>query len=363
MAGEELRNAAAASLSEPDGSTLSQDVSRFLQSLTDRQLQVMQDGMRQMFTRDEISEMVVDVVKIMTTISRKIIVPQLGEVLNLDSQTLFPRPGSSRQSLLAINKDVVKAMLKTIGGFLEEKEDSHMLQLLSNVMDKVELLPPTHGSVELRHSSLPVEQRIKKPKELTSEDQAQLQECAKDMILEICSISESKELERKSETELSYPPKMSITIREFVDCLLSELVDMTKSSRSSLISDDIGSDPARNVHRIPSLMKLSRMAFKMENQTKASIPAQTLRNASSYARIFVDELLLQLESITKSEDSDDDQAKCRQGSPDLSRTAELLVDHIMAYIQEVSASPFGDDIPAVPLDFPCVIQWFGRDTI
>ncbi|XP_036419161.1 uncharacterized protein LOC118802842 [Colossoma macropomum] len=167
---------------------------------------------------------------------------------------------------------------------------------------------------------------------------------------------------------------MSVT--DFVECLLSELGDTTTSSQSSPISDDISSDSAcgasesmadkalkraKSFHRIPSLMKLSNMACKMET----SVPGQTLRNASLYAKIFVDELLVQLDSFTKSEVSEDAQSVLGQCSSDTSLMSELLVDHLMAYIQEVSGSSFGDGIPATALDrqVPSFLQSFSAKSL
>ncbi|XP_036413768.1 uncharacterized protein LOC118798499 [Colossoma macropomum] len=354
MAEKALRNAAAGSLSEPCDSAKSQDVSRFLQSLTDRQLQVMLGGMHQMFTREKITRMNTNIEKILTTASQKVVIPKLCEVLNMDARSLFlKRPGSSNHSLVSVTKEVMNAIVKTVIDTLDAKKDSHMLELRRNVTDQ--LLASSCGSVE------------PSAKNLTSKDQAQLRECAKDVILEVCSIYQAKEL--KSASDLSCPPKMSVT--DFVECLLSELGDTTTSSQSSPISDDISSDSAcgasksmadkapkraKSFHRIPSLMKLSNMACKMET----SVPGQTLRNASLYAKIFVDELLVQLDSFTKSEVSEDDQSVLGQCSSDTSLMSELLVDHLMAYIQEVSGPSFGDGIPATALDrqVPSFLQSF-----
>ncbi|XP_036416129.1 uncharacterized protein LOC118800089 [Colossoma macropomum] len=158
-------------------------------------------------------------------------------------------------------------------------------------------------------------------------------------------------------------------VRDFAECLLSELGDMKTSSQSSSISNDISSDPAcggsdsmadkalkraKSCHRIPSLMKLTNMACKMET----SVPGQTLRNASLYAKIFVDELLVHLDSFTKSEVSEDARSVLGQCTSDTSLISELLVDHLMAYIQEVSGSSFGDRIPATTLD--CRVPSFCR---
>ena len=111
---------------------------------------------------------------------------------------------------------------------------------------------------------------------------------------------------------------------------------------------------AESCHRIPSLMKLANMACKMET----SVPGQTLRNASLYAKVFVEELLVHLDSFTKSEVSEDAQSVLGQCSSDTSLISELLVDRLMPYIQEVSGSSFGDGIPATALD--CQVPSFRR---
>ncbi|XP_036417939.1 uncharacterized protein LOC118801684 [Colossoma macropomum] len=359
MAENALRNAAG-SHSEPGDSAKSQDVSRFLQSLTDRQLQVMLGRMHQMFTRDEITTMNTDIEKIVTTLSEKVIIPTIYEVLNVDARSLFlTRPGSSNHSLESVIKEVLNAIVKTI---IDALDDSHMCELRRNVTEKTELLASPCGSVELCNLSLSVEPSAEN---MTSKDQAQLQECAKDVILEVCTIYRAKEF--KSASDLSCPPKMCAT--DLAEYLLSELVDMLTSSRSSSISDDISSDPgcggsdsmadkslkrAKSCHRIPSLMKLTNMACKMET----SVPGQTLKNAFWYARIIVDELLVQLDSFTKSEVSEDAQSVLGQCTSDTSLISELLVDHLMAYIQEVSGSSFGDRIPATTLD--CQVPSFRR---
>ena len=76
----------------------------------------------------------------------------------------------------------------------------------------------------------------------------------------------------------------------------------------------------------------------------------------------LDKLLFQMELFTKSEVSENAQPELRQCSPDASVTAELLVDRILAYMQEVSATHSGDSIPAVPLDFqtPSCLQSFQK---
>ena len=222
------------------------------------------------FTRDEITTMNTYIEKIVTTLSQKVIVPKVCEVLNVDARLFFlARPGSSNHSLESVTKEVLNDIVKTI---IDALDDSHMCELRRNVTEKTELLASSCGSAELRNSSLSVEPSAEN---LTSKDQAQLQECAKDVILEVYTIYQAEEL--KSALDLSCPPKMCV--RDFAECFLSELGDTTTSSRSSSISDDISSDPAcgasdgmadkapkraESVHRIPSLMKLANMACKME---------------------------------------------------------------------------------------------------
>ena len=300
----------------------------------------------------------------MTTVSQQVIIPKLCEVLNVDARSLFlARPASSNHSLESVTKEVANTIVKTVIGALDETEDSHVLELCRNVTEKTELLTSSCGSVELLNSSLSVEPSAEN---LMSKDQtSQLHQCAKDVLLEVHYIYQAKEL--KSASDLSYTPKMCVA--DFVECLLSELGDSTTSSQCSPISDDTSSDSAcgasksmadkalkraKSFHRIPSLMKLSDMACK----TETSVPGQTLRNASLYAKIFVDELLVQLDSFTKSEVSEDAQSALRQCSSDTSIISELLVDHLMAYIQKVSGSPFGDGIPATALD--CQVPPFLR---
>ncbi|KAL7858580.1 hypothetical protein AOLI_G00186820 [Acnodon oligacanthus] len=65
------RNAGTGSLPEPEASALLPNVSCFLQSLTDRQLQVTLSGLHQMFTRDDITKLNTDIEKIVTTVSKK----------------------------------------------------------------------------------------------------------------------------------------------------------------------------------------------------------------------------------------------------------------------------------------------------
>ncbi|KAL6482356.1 hypothetical protein MHYP_G00104360 [Metynnis hypsauchen] len=81
-----LRNARAGSLPEPEASASSPDVSSFLQTLTDRQLQVMLSGLHQMFTRDEMTRLNMDIDKIVTTVSVKAIIPALCQSLNVDAR-------------------------------------------------------------------------------------------------------------------------------------------------------------------------------------------------------------------------------------------------------------------------------------
>ncbi|KAL6477247.1 hypothetical protein MHYP_G00130820 [Metynnis hypsauchen] len=83
MAEEVLQNEGAGSVPEPEASAVSQN-SCFLQSLTDRQLQVMLGGLHQMFTRDDITRLSTDIEKIVTTVSQKVIIPALCE----DAKTL-----------------------------------------------------------------------------------------------------------------------------------------------------------------------------------------------------------------------------------------------------------------------------------
>ncbi|XP_036430922.1 uncharacterized protein LOC118810891 isoform X2 [Colossoma macropomum] len=316
--------------------------------------------MHQMFTRGEITTMNMDIEKIVSTLSQKVIVPKVCEFLNVDAGSLFfARPGFSNHSLESVTKDILNAIVKTV---IDALDDSHMCELRRNVTEKTELLASSCGSVELCNLSLSVEPSAES---LTSKDQPQLQECAKDVILEVYTIYRAKEL--KSASNLSCPPKMCAT--DFAECLLSELSDIKTSSQSSLISDDISSDPAcgasdsmadkalkraKSCHRIPSLMKLTNMACKMET----SVPGQTLRSASLYAKIVVDELLVQLDSFTKSEVSEDAQSVLGQCTSDTSLISELLVDHLMAYILEVSGSSFGDRRPATTLD--CRVPSFCR---
>ncbi|KAL7867040.1 hypothetical protein AOLI_G00148540, partial [Acnodon oligacanthus] len=87
-----MEEEAAGSLAQPDDAASSLGVSRFLRSLTDRQFQVMQSGMSVELTRDEMTHMLVNVVKIVFTFSRKIIVPKLREVLNVDPRSFFRQP-------------------------------------------------------------------------------------------------------------------------------------------------------------------------------------------------------------------------------------------------------------------------------
>ena len=94
----------------------------------------------------------------------------------MDPRSLFlASRGSSRHSLQSDTKDVAKALVKTICDSLDEKEDSQMLDLLSDVTEKIELLESTHGSVELLHSSPPLEPSTEKLNELTSEEHKELQ--------------------------------------------------------------------------------------------------------------------------------------------------------------------------------------------
>ncbi|KAL6485443.1 hypothetical protein MHYP_G00048350 [Metynnis hypsauchen] len=85
----------AGSLSEPDVSASSLGVSSFLPSLTERQFRVMQGGMSVELTKDEMTHMIRNVVKIVSTISLNIIVPKLEERSNKDNSA-----GSSDQDPL-----------------------------------------------------------------------------------------------------------------------------------------------------------------------------------------------------------------------------------------------------------------------
>ncbi|KAL7855967.1 hypothetical protein AOLI_G00195710 [Acnodon oligacanthus] len=283
------RNAGAGSLPEPEASALSPNVSCFLQSLTDRQLQVMLSGLHQMFTKDDITKLNTDIEKIVTTVSKKVIIPALCEGLNVDTRALFiTSPGSSNRSLESVTREVANAIVKTIIDALDQKPDAHKLELPQSVMEKTEL-PAL--SVELN------------TKNLTWKDQPKLQKC------EIHTIYQAKDL--LSALGLSYLSKMRVI--DFGDCLVLEL------------GDDISSDPSRGealqrakpVHGVPSFMNLSNMAGKMET----SVPGQTLRNVSS----------------------------CEGSSSDTSLLSDLLVDHLMAYVQKVSSSSSGHSTPATAL--------------
>ncbi|KAL7862536.1 hypothetical protein SRHO_G00139770 [Serrasalmus rhombeus] len=166
-----------------------------------------------------------DIEKTETTVSQKVIVPALCGSLNVDARSLFiTRPGSSNLYL----ESVTKAIVKTIIDALDERQDSHKLELHNSVTEKTELLASSCGSVELFNSSLSVEPSTEN---LTCEDQAKLQEC------DFRTIYQARDL--MSALDLSGPSKMCIT--DFGECLVSELVDMTTSSQSSP-RDDISSD-------------------------------------------------------------------------------------------------------------------------
>ncbi|KAL7872732.1 hypothetical protein AOLI_G00118030 [Acnodon oligacanthus] len=346
MAEKALRNAAAGSLPEPEASASSQDASCFLQRLTDRQLQVMLAGLHQMFTRDEIARLNTDIEEIVTAVTKKAVIPALCEGLRVDARSLFiASPGSSNLFLESVTKEVAHVIVKTVIEALEEKQDSHKLELHESVTEKTELQDRAScGSVELLKSSLSVEPSTEN---LMSKDQAKLQEC------EIHTIYRSEELMRA--LGLSGPSKTCTT--DFGDCLLSELDDTTTSSQSSL-RDDISSDPAcsaladedrqraKSVHGISSLMNRSNMSGKVET----SVPVQCLMNVSPYAEMIVDELLAQEDLFTSSEGSEDAQSAHRQCSSDTSLISEFLVDHLMAHIEKVSGSSFGHGIPAKALD-------------
>ncbi|KAL7852478.1 hypothetical protein SRHO_G00182630 [Serrasalmus rhombeus] len=134
MAGKLLQNAGAGSPPDPEASAMS----RFLQSLTDRQLQVMLGGLHQMFTMDEITRLNTDIEKIVTTVSKKAVIPALCRGLKVNARSIvITRPGSSNLYLEAVTKEVSNAIVRTIIEALEENQDSHK-QELSNMTGKME---------------------------------------------------------------------------------------------------------------------------------------------------------------------------------------------------------------------------------
>ncbi|KAL7857576.1 hypothetical protein SRHO_G00164750 [Serrasalmus rhombeus] len=117
MAEKLLQNAGAGSPPDPEASAMS----RFLQSLTDRQLQVMLGGLDQMFSMDEITRLNTDIEKIVTTVSKKAIIPALCKGLKVNARSVvITRPGSSNLYLEAVTKEVSNAIVRTIIEALEE---------------------------------------------------------------------------------------------------------------------------------------------------------------------------------------------------------------------------------------------------
>ncbi|KAL6456253.1 hypothetical protein MHYP_G00347970 [Metynnis hypsauchen] len=90
-------NAGAGSLPEPEASASSTDVSSFLQTLTDRQLEVMLGGLHQMFTKDEMTRLNTDIEKI--------------KVQEMSSTGTHGSP-------LLIDEDQVQDVTTTVKGFL-----------------------------------------------------------------------------------------------------------------------------------------------------------------------------------------------------------------------------------------------------
>ncbi|KAL7872742.1 hypothetical protein AOLI_G00118130 [Acnodon oligacanthus] len=338
MAEKALRNAAAGSLPEPEASASSQDASCFLQRLTDRQLQVMLAGLHQMFTRDEIARLNTDIEEIVTAVTKKAVIPALCEGLRVDARSLFiASPGSSNLFLESVTKEVAHVIVKTVIEALEEKQDSHKLELHESVTEKTELQDRAPcGSVELLKSSLSVEPSTEN---LMSKDQAKLQES------DIQTIYRSEELMRA--LGLSGPSKTCTT--DFGDCLVSELDDTTTSSPSSP-GDDVSSDPACSGNETLADEDRQMNRSNISGKVETSVPVQCLMNVSPYAEMIVDELLAQEDLFTSSEGSEDAQSAHRQCSSDTSLISEFLVDHLMAHIEKVSGSSFGHGIPAKALD-------------
>ncbi|MCI4388711.1 hypothetical protein PGIGA_G00089150 [Pangasianodon gigas] len=94
-----LPNAAEVSDSETPVSTI---ISNFLERLTDQQLQVMREATSDPLTREEMHKILKKVVKTVTEMALKIIIPNMDEILNVDPS--FPcssEPGSSHQTVLS----------------------------------------------------------------------------------------------------------------------------------------------------------------------------------------------------------------------------------------------------------------------
>ncbi|XP_053097709.1 uncharacterized protein LOC113523868 [Pangasianodon hypophthalmus] len=94
-----LPNAAEVSDSETPVSPI---ISNFLERLTDQQLHVMREATSDPLTREEMHKILKKVVKTVTEMALKIIIPNMDEILNVDPS--FPcssEPGSSHQSVLS----------------------------------------------------------------------------------------------------------------------------------------------------------------------------------------------------------------------------------------------------------------------
>ncbi|KAL6485459.1 hypothetical protein MHYP_G00048510 [Metynnis hypsauchen] len=96
----------AGSLSEPDVSASSLGVSSFLPSLTERQFRVMQGGMSVELTKDEMTHMIRNVVKIVSTISLNIIVPKLEEMPKIN---IFKKRSNKDNSAGSSDQDPLRS--------------------------------------------------------------------------------------------------------------------------------------------------------------------------------------------------------------------------------------------------------------